>query len=386
MKNLKILAVGGGARILTAAITLACLGQPLYVDAKEPRISDELFDYRNLDEKFTNRNEDFIMDFKKDYSPNNESDYNPIYVTAKDFNKKPGTVIASDSDFGYVISVPEIRQDGEITDKLDGYGVLEIFKYGYSEGQYEYWYAESELILFDKPLFYNHPITINAAWLNGGPYVYSNLPMLEYDFFSAEYGTAEEVESMSGHEAKYYYSYFRDDSDDSWRDDNLKGVSFTKNSMNFSAKQLDKMILQSEQCNLLCRDSIKKLDHGDSFDIQALFNTFSGPMAGMFEIRSGYNGFDYIYSTKNPAAVIALAENKIYIGISARGPWEDIEANVKSDIIYTDLVYEDKTENPEMVSIGYQTLTRGTLDELLRLLMDPDVIWSDVGVLDLDVG
>ena len=383
MKNLKLLP-RGLSMIVAASLALSlCPGN--IVSAKS-KVTKELFDYRNLDEKFTARNEDYIFSLQD--LENREEDRDAFYITSKEFNKKPGSVIVDTTTdeegsekYRYVISVPEIRENGEKTDRLDGYGVLEVFSYSCSEGWYEDWCATSTLIIFDKTLYRNYPIKVSATTINGGPYVYSNLPRLEYCYFSADYNTSDEVVALSNFDAKYSFDSF---GDEWWQQRDLTGVNFTKTSIDFSSSQLNQLIRRTELCNLLCRDSVKSLYSDEMFDIKGLFNTFSGPLAGEFAIKGGLNGFDYIYNRDNPAVVLALKENQIYVGISARYPWKDVRADVDNDIIYTALVYEDKSENPELISLGgYQVITKDTLDELLCLLMNPEIIWSSINALDL---
>ncbi|MBO7720585.1 hypothetical protein J6S35_03075 [Candidatus Saccharibacteria bacterium] len=370
-------------RFFSLAIATVMLAQSSQVAlAKDMRVTEELFDYRNLDEKFTAPNEDYIFDYEHDFKENPSISY---VLTSEQLKSKPGTVIieGNESDDNlercrYVISVPTIKQDGKTTSKLNDYGMIAIFSYGISMGQYDNYYANLDLLLFDKDFATKHPIEIGFSGV--GPYINTTVPHLLVSLYTKDYETPEEVEQMSTYEASYYSSWF---DEESWWEEDPKNVSFTDRSIDLSKKDLDQIIWRTQLCNLLCRDELESFDHGDSFDYDRLFNAYSGPLSGQFTRRGGYNGFSYIIPSNNPSAVIAFTENKVYLGISAR--WvDDIDANVENDILYTALVYEDKTENPEMVNINkYDSLTRGTLDEILYLLTDSGINWAGLNALDL---
>ena len=370
-------------RFFSLVIATVMLAQSSQVAlAKDMRVTEELFDYRNLDEKFTAPNEDYIFDYEHGLKENPSISY---VLTSEQLKSKPGTVIieGNESDDNlercrYVISVPTIKQDGKTTSKLNDYGVIAIFSYGISMGQYEDYYANLDLILFDKCFADKHPIEVGFSGV--GPYINTTVPHLLVSLYTKDYETPEEVEQMSTYEASYYSSWF---GEESWWGRDLGGISFTDRSVDLSKKELDQIIWRTQLCNLLCRDKLESFDHGDSFDYDRLFNAYSSPLAGQFTRRGGYNGFSYIIPSNNPSAVIAFTENKVYLGISAR--WvDDIDANVENDILYTALVYEDKTENPEMVDINnYDSLTRGTLDEILYLLTDSGINWAGLNALDL---
>ncbi|MBQ9403079.1 hypothetical protein IJU22_00700 [Candidatus Saccharibacteria bacterium] len=352
--------------------------------AKEMHVSEDLSDYnRSLEEKFTAPNEDYIFDFEHDFKENSSVSY---VLTPEQLKSKPGTVIieGNESDDNlercrYVISVPTIKQDGKTTSKLNDYGMIAIFSYGISMGQYEDYYANLDLLLFDKDFATKHPIEIGFSSV--GPYINTTVPYLLVSLYTKDYEAPEEVEQMSTYEASYYSSWF---GEESWWEEDPKNVSFTDRSIDLSKKDLDQIIWRTQLCNLLCRDKLESFDHGDSFDYSRLFNDYSSPLAGQFTKKGGYNGFSYIMPSNNPATVIAFTENKIFLGISARWLPDDLDPNVENDILYTALVYEDKAENPEMVKINnYDSLTRGTLDEILYLLTDSGINWAGLNALDL---
>ena len=120
-----------------------------------------------------------------------------------------------------------------------------------------------------------------------------------------------------------------------------------------------KMKKRLDSCNILGRDNnlenyyVEDAESGiEYFNLTEFCNPVSGPIAGKYEYREGYNGWGFLCPRGRTGQVIAFKENKICVGVSARHIFKDAEPSIDNDRLYIGTYLIDSAESPEMVPIS----------------------------------
>ncbi|MBR3264114.1 hypothetical protein IKF94_02705 [Candidatus Saccharibacteria bacterium] len=375
---------------------------------------EEYTDLRRLDQKFLTLDEDFRWPAVREDLGQVENEYRITLDNDKIKNASPGEIIREWS-FGYsdkaedriVISVPRLYDCDVATNALKDYGVLEVFCYYITGGQYEPMVAHAELIIYDKSAFNNKQqftiVTLPTGNYSSSAWTITSIPTLTYDYSSIDYSTVEDALSETVYVAADEYAYGLSNH---WDNERYFGTtSFTENSINFGIGELSALLERAEQCNILGRKPASeylnelgetynaKTDEYESgvesFALTEFCNEISGPIGGDYTMEHGYNGFLYFYPKNRRSGVIAVKQDRIYIGISSRPLWDEQDMDVANDRLYIGTYFVDGSSEPELVEIDgseYLTLTRDTLNQLLRLLVQANIDWSSInaGNLGLD--
>lgn len=377
------------------------------VDAEQEEYSDS----RRLDQKFLNQDDDFRWVFIRDDLGQVENAYRITLDSDKIKNASPGEIIREWS-FNYsdkakdriVISVPKLYDCGVATNALKDYGVLEVFCYYIAGGQFEPILANAELLIFDKSAFDNGQkftiITTPLGNYTGATYTITTIPTLTYEYTSIEYSTVEDALAETIYPACYESAYALSNH---WDKERYFGAAtFTKNSVNFGIGELAALLERADQCNILGRKlaadylnelgatynvEIDKYESGSlSFAMTEFCNEISGPIAGKYTMEHGCNGFIYFYPKDRRGSVIAVTKDRIYVGVSSRDELWDENIDVANDRLYIGTYFVDSSSDPELIEIdgdAYLTLTRDTLNQLLRLLAQANINWSDITARNL---
>ena len=365
-----------------------------------PNITKDLLDYRPLEDKFSEFNEDFrVSDIKAQMQDYNDK-CNYICLWDRDLDASPGTIIydecvSDDNDptTRVVISVPKISQDYTRSSLLKDYGVLEVLSFYQTMGQYEYWRAEAILCVYSKAMVQaGHPIRVSVNSDNiFSPFVETSVPMLSYEYVTDDYATAEELLEKELYTGEYLYAYY---GTEYLNPVDIDKTVFTANSFNFSEVDLKILVRQAEKLNIATRKPPEELynDACTYFDFFTLFrDPEEGALDGIYNLRNSNNvsadadyiGFIYI----NDETVIAVKSDEILIGISARSSAFEDKVSVDTDRLYISSYFKDESKNPKTVNIDsrFPEITQETLKKLIYLLYDSQIDLDSLNINSLNL-
>lgn len=350
-------------------------------------------DYRRLDEKFMDIDEDYV--WTSGYLNNylgRADDERLIRISGEELkNAKPGTVLAEGNYLGkeshlqdYVISVPVIGCGGQETRLFKDYGTVQIFSYYEVAGEDTCYRASCELYLYNKKFFdEDHDLLIDTKYaeLYSSPVVIGPAPFFSIDVSSCDFMEQEELFSQKTYDGEWAHSYCGDDYYSYEFSENSRNVTFSKTSIDFGSSILSDFAEKAEVCGVLSRYTPAELYSKDGleFDLKTLLNSSLGALNGKYEFQSGYNG--YLFIRPHDGVVIAVKEDEILVGASARPLYSksELSQNVETDKLFIGQYYKDRTKNPDKIQIKdeYIALTQDTLNQLLYLLMDSGTRWND---------
>ena len=369
------------------------------VDAETyPSIAQELLDYRPLEEKFSEFNEDFrINDIEAQMQDYNDKYRSYVCLRYDNLDVSPGTIIydecvseSKDPTTRVVISVPKISQDHARSNLLKDYGVLEILSFYQTMGQYEYWRAEVILCIYNKAFLQaGHPIRVNIDSDSVfSPFVETSVPMLIYEYTTDDYATAEELLEEELYTGEYLYAYY---GTDYLNPVDIEKTVFTANSFDFSSVDLKILVRQAEKLNIATRKPPEELynDACTYFDFFTLFrDPEEGALNGIYNLRNADKETDYIgFIYPNDNTVIAVKPDEILIGISARSSVLEDKVSVDTDRLYITSFFKDESKKPETVNIDsrFPKINEKTLKKLIYLLYDSQIDLDSLSVNSLNL-
>ena len=386
--------------LLVIGVT-ACLSPKTarVVDAETyPSITQELLDYRPLEEKFSEFNEDFrFNDIEAQVQEYNDKHRDCTCLWYNDLDVSPGTIIydecvsdSKDPTTRVVISVPKISQEHTRSSLLKDYGLLEVFSYYQSMGQYEYWRAETILCVYNKAVVQaGHPIKVSVNSDNiFSPFIETSVPMLSYEYITDDYTTAEELLKEKLYTGEYLYAYH---GTDYLNPVDIEKTVFTANSFDFSETDLKILARQAEKLNIATRKPPEELynDARTYFDFFKLFrDSEEGALNGIYNLRSADKETDYIgFIYPNDNTVIAVKPDEILIGISARSGVLEDKVSVDTDRLYITSFFKDESKNPETVNIDsrFPKINEKTLKKLIYLLYNSQIDLDSLSVNSLNL-
>jgi len=383
---------------VSIAVTFSSVTSYAHTRDVKPKITEELLDFSSIEDKFSVTDEDFrLTDIEEQMLIYNQEYHHYITLNYDDINVEPGTIIKEGyyNDINkpichYTISVPSFTENGEASDALDDYGVIETFFYetdAMTDGMES---AVAELLIFNKKLLKEgHPIRIDPE--NGllGMYCSTGIPVLHVKNWSETLKT-DDILALNSYKSNMQFGYY---GDDYWEQIPLiRYPSFTDHSFNFSQTDMLSLVKTAEKYHILDKKTVSELySKGErtSFDIYKLFNDpKEGALSGIYELKDATDVNDYIcFIYPNNKTVIAVKEDEILIGTSARNFITEELVDVDVDKLYVGSFYKDETKDPELVGIAnYKHITKNTLTKLLDLLFDSevDVFEIDIRTLDLE--
>lgn len=391
--------------LLTVLIILSVISVLLNPDATfvsnartYPNITQDLLDYRPLEEKFSEFNEDFRINDIEAQMQNDE--YCEYVCIGNSGLNTPGTIIydecvSDDKDptTRVVISVPKISQDHARSNLLKDYGVLEILSFYQTMGQYEYWRAEAILCIYNKDIVQaGHPIRVDVNSSSVfSPFIETSVPMLIYEYTTDDYATAEELLEEELYTGEYLYAYY---DTDYLNPVDIEKTVFTANSFDFSEVDLKILARQAEKLNIATRKPPEELynDAHTYFDFFTLFrDPEEGALDGIYDLRNSndvsadadYIGFIYV----NDETVIAVKSDEILIGISARSSVLEDKVSVDTDRLYITSYFKDESKNPKTINIDsrFPEISEQTLKKLIYLLYNSQIDLDNLNVNSLNL-
>ncbi len=372
----------------------------IIVDAKTtyPYITQDLLDYRPLEEKFSEFSEDFrLSDIEAQMQSYNKKYRSYVYLWSADLDVSPGTIIyddymSEDKDptTRVVISVPKINQNHAKSNLLKDYGVFEVLSYYQTMGQYEYWRAEAKLCIYNKAMLREgHPVKVDVNSSVLSPFVETSIPLLSYEYCTDDYKTEEELLEEEAYTGEYLYAYY---GNDYLMPVDIEKTVFTANSFDFSEVDLKILARYAEKLNIATRKPPEQLynDAHTCFDFFTFFrDPEEGALDGIYELRNAddrsddYIGFIYI----NDETVIAVKTDEILIGISARSNALEDKVSVDTDRLYIASYFKDESKNPKTINIDsrFPSITKETLEKLIYLLYNSEIDLDNLNVNSLNL-